>query len=167
MRWIILLLIPVVYGQEPAQVGRGRKVFFESDAASTRCGSCHAIEKKGTPAGPDLGRLAMLAPRAIRMAVLSTATQYVVVAKLKSGSSFPAMKASEEGTEVKLFDLSTNPPQLKTVPKADIDSYQPNAEWKHPPESTRLTPAQLADVIAFLRYASTGDRKTIRPEDVE
>lgn len=167
MRWIILLLIPVVYGQEPAQVGRGRKIFFESEAAGTRCGSCHAIEKKGTPAGPDLGRLAMLAPRAIKMAVLSTSTQYVVIAKLKSGSSFPVMKASEEGAEVKLFDLSTNPPELKTFAKSDIDNYQPNATWKHPPESTRLTAAQLADVIAFLRFASTGDRKTIRPEDVE
>jgi len=167
MRWIILLFIPVVFGREPAQVGRGRAIFFESDAAGTRCGSCHAIEKKGTPAGPDLGRLAMLAPRAIKMAVLSTITQYVVVAKLKSGGSFPAMKASEEGTEVKLFDLSTNPPQLKSLPKADVAGYEPNSTWKHPPESTRLTAAQLADVIGFLRFASTGDKKTIRPEDVE
>jgi hypothetical protein len=166
MRWIILLLIPVVYGQEPAQVARGRKVFFESEAVGTRCGNCHAIEKKGTPAGPDLGRLAMLNPRAIKMAVLSTATQYVVSAKMKTGATFPAMKGAEEGAEVQLFDLSTNPPELKKVPKADVE-YQPNTAWKHPPESTRLTAAQLADVIAFLRFAATGDKKTIRPEDVE
>lgn len=166
MRWIILLLIPVVYGQEPAQAVRGRKIFFESEAAGTRCGNCHAIERKGTPAGPDLGRLAMLNPRAIKMAVLSTATQYVVGVKMKAGGGFPAMKGAEEGAEVQLFDLSANPPVLRKVPKADVE-YQANTEWKHPPESTRLSAPQLADVIAFLRFATTGDKKTIRPEDVE
>lgn len=167
MRWFSLLLVSAVLAQEPAQVTRGRKIFFESENPGTRCGNCHLMEKKGTPVAPDLGRMAMLNPRAIKMAVLSTATQYVVVARLKSGASFPAMKASEDATGIKLFDLSTNPPVLKTITKAELDSLQPNSQWKHPPESTRLTPAELADVIAFLRFAATGDKKTIRPEEVE
>lgn len=167
MRWITLLLIPAMYAQEPAQVGRGRKIYFESEAQGTRCGNCHLLEKKGTPVGPDLSRLALLNPRAIKMAVLSTATQYVMQAKLKSGPTMPVMKASEEGADVKLFDLSTNPPQAKTVPKADIDKMEPNATWKHPPESAKLTPEQLADVISFIRFASNGDKRPVKPEDVE
>jgi mono/diheme cytochrome c family protein len=167
MRWIFLLFIPVVYAQaQPEQVKRGRAIFFES-AAGSRCGNCHSLEQKGTAVGPDISRLAMLNPRAIKMAVLSTATQYVQVCTTKDGSKFPFMKSGEEGQQVKFFDLSTNPPKERTLDKATIDEIEPNSSWKHPPESAKLTPAQLADVIGFMRFAAKGETKPVKTEEVE
>lgn len=167
MRWIILLFLPAVYAQtETAQIKRGRAIFFESDAG-TRCANCHALEGKGTAVGPDLTRLAMLNPRAIKMAVLSTVTQYVTIAKTKTGESFPSMKAGETDAEWKLYDMSTNPPTSKTVAKAALAAFEPNATWKHPPESAHLTAAQLADVISYMRFAAKGDTRGVKPEEVD
>lgn len=168
MRWIILLFLPAVYyaQTETAQIKRGRAIFLESEAG-TRCSNCHSLEGKGTAAAPDLTRLAMLNPRAIKMAVLSTATQYVTMAKLKTGASFPCMKAGETDTAWSLFDLSTNPPQAKTVAKGEIETFEPNSKWKHPPESAHLTAAQLADIISYMRFAAKGDTRAVKPEDVD
>ena len=167
MRWIIGLLIPVVLAQEPAQATRGRKIYFDSEMPGSRCGNCHLMEKKGTPAGPDLSRLAVLNPRRIKMAVMSTITQYVQQAKLKAGESIPVMIAAEENGQVKLFDFSTNPPQARTFQKEEITKLEPNTIWKHPPESAKLSAAQLADVIGFIRYASNGDKREVKSEDVD
>jgi len=46
--------------------------------------------------------------------------------------------------------------------KLSPEEWQPardNANWKHPPESRGLAKEQLADLIAYLRFALLGDTK--------
>lgn len=164
-------LVPVLAaawapGEMPVEARRGRAIFFESEAGS-RCANCHVMEGKGTPAGPDLARMAVLNAKALKMSVLSTLTQYVVTVKLKSGERFPAMKVSDSGAGIKVYDLTSNPPVEKVVPPAQFDRFESNTSWKHPPESAGLAARQLADLFTYLRFTVTGDRRPVKPEEVE
>ena len=161
MFWIALFLAQAA--AVPTQTERGEALFFD---AQKGCGSCHALKGKGTAVGPDLTGLGRLAPAAIAMAARSTVTQYVQVAKLKSGGSFPAMTGKKDDKTVVLFDLSKNPPEKMEVAPSDIGSMGSNDVWKHPPAANKIDAEQLADIVAYIKYASTGTKKAVDPADV-
>jgi mono/diheme cytochrome c family protein len=151
----------------PAQAARGQAAFFDENVAA-HCSGCHSLAQKGTAVGPDLSRLAHLNARAIVMAIRATRTQYVQWVKLKDGKEFPGMPgAKDDGTTVQYYDLSVTPPALKKLAKSDVASTGDNATWKHPPESAGYTAQQLADVIAYIKWASYGDTKGVSPADTE
>jgi hypothetical protein len=125
------------------------------------------LKGKGTAVGPDLTVLGRLGPQAIAMAARSTVTQYVQVVKLKSGGSFPAMTGKKDDKVVVLFDLSKNPPEKKEVAPSDIASMSGNDVWKHPPAANKIGNAQLADIVAYIKYAASGSKKAVDPEDVK
>lgn len=150
----------------PPQAKRGYSLFHEA-SGSAKCGSCHLLAGQGTAVGPDLARLARLAPRGIVTAILASRTQYVVEVRLKAGGSFPAMRVNQDATALELYDLSATPPAKRTVNRADIAAVVDNIAWKHPPESANLTREQLADVIAYIRNVSYGDKTGVKVADVE
>ena len=150
----------------PAQAARGQAFFFD-EAAARHCGSCHALANKGTAVGPDLTRLARLNARAIVTAIRATRTQYVVNVKLKDGKEFPAMPGAKDDAGIQYYDLSATPPTLRKVATKDLAGVADNALWKHPPESAGYTAPQLADVIAYIKWASYGDTKGVNPDDIE
>jgi mono/diheme cytochrome c family protein len=159
--WLALLM---AQSAAPTQIDRGEALFF----ASTGCGTCHALKGKGTAVGPDLRGIARLSPAGIAMAVHSTVTQYVQVVKLKSNESFPTIPPAAGDQAVQLFDLSKMPPEAHKVERADIASSGPNSEWKHPPSvAGKYTDAQLADIIAYVRYAGAGIKADVDPDDVK
>ncbi|MCX6629409.1 MAG: c-type cytochrome [Candidatus Solibacter sp.] len=162
MFWITLLLM--AQAAVPSQTERGETLFL---AAQQGCGSCHALKGKGTAVGPDLTGLGRLGPQAIAMATRSSVTQYVQVVKLKSGGSFPAMTGKKDEKTVVLFDLSKDPPEKKEVAPADIASMGSNDVWKHPPAADKISAEKLADIVAYIKYAATGSRKAVDPEEVK
>jgi mono/diheme cytochrome c family protein len=147
----------------PTQIDRGEALFFESPGG---CGSCHAMRGKGTAIGPDLKGIGVVSPSGIATAIRSTVTQYVQQVKLKSGLSFPAMPPSGTDQNVKLYDLSKTPPELHEVDKAEITT-SPNNAWKHPPSVRKYTNEQMADLIAYIKFAATGTRKAVDPSEVQ
>ena len=161
MFWIVLFLAQAAV---PSQTERGEALFFD---AQQGCGSCHALKGKGTAVVPDLTGLGRLGPQAIAMAARSTVTQYVQVVKLKSGGgSFPAMTGKKDDKSVVLYDLSKNPPEKKEVAPGDIASSNSNDVWKHPPAANKIEAEKLADIIAYIKYATTGSKRTVDPADV-
>ena len=159
MFWIVLLFAQAAV---PTQTERGEALFFD---AQKGCATCHALKGKGTAIGPDLTVMGRLAPAAIAMAARSTVTQYVQVAKVKGGGSFPAMTGKKDDKSVVLFDLSKMPPEKKELPPADF-SMGSNDKWKHPPAADKISNEKLADIIAYVKFASTGTRKSVSPDDV-
>ena len=149
-----------VYAADPPdQAKRGMELFRTS--AKGACSTCHRVEGFGNPAGPDLSKTAAaLPPRAMAMAIRATMTVYVQEVKPKEGTPFPGMK-SEDGSG--FWDLSATPPVLKKFAKGEAETAQ-NTKWKHPPESAGYTNEQLADVIAYLRFVASGDRKGVDAE---
>lgn len=150
----------------PAQAARGKALFF-SEAQKNHCATCHQMEGKGTAIGPDLTNIARISPRAISVSILASRTAYAKEVELRNKRKFPAMIASETAGEVKLFDLSKMPPEEQTHAKPAIYSIKDNATWRHPPESTGFSKEQIADVIAYIRWASFGDTKGVDPDEVK
>jgi mono/diheme cytochrome c family protein len=166
MTWLVFVLLAQAAqnpGAAPTQIERGEALFFDS---ATGCGTCHAMKGKGTAIGPDLKGVARLSPAGLAMAIRSTVTQYVQTVKTKTAGSFPAMPPGPEGTSVKVFDLSKMPPVPHDVARAEI-STTPNAGWKHPPSTHGYTDQQIADLIAYVRYAGAGNKSAVDPDDVK
>ncbi|HTS26600.1 MAG TPA: cytochrome c [Bryobacteraceae bacterium] len=164
MFWAFLLLAQsaAAQGGAPSQIERGQALFFDSQAG---CGTCHALKGQGTAIGPDLKGIARLSPAGISMAIRSTVTQYVQILNVKSAGTFPGMPPGP-GDKVKVYDLSKMPPELHEVDRSEI-STSPNNGWKHPPSQRKYTDEQLADVIAFIRYAGAGTKTPVDPDDVK
>jgi mono/diheme cytochrome c family protein len=161
---IIWLALLMAQAAAPSQIERGEALYFD---AALGCGNCHALKGKGTAVGPDLKGIARLSPAGIAMAVRSTVTQYVQVVKLKSGESFPALPPAAGDQPVKLYDLSKTPPESHEVARADIGSMSANSGWKHPPSTRKYTDEQMADIIAYVRYAGAGTKTPVDPDDVK
>jgi hypothetical protein len=100
------------------------------------------------------------------MMMKGTLTQYVQTVKLKTGEPFPAMPGKKDDKTVAFYDLSKTPPELRTVDKADVESMRNNETWKHPPVVREYTAEQVADIVAYVHYAGTGERKKVDPDDV-
>ena len=165
MIWVFLFLAQSAAAQNaaPTQIQRGEELFYESPAG---CGTCHALKGRGTAIGPDLKGVSRLSPAGLAMAIRSTATQYVQTMKVKSAGTFPAMPPGPDGSTVKVFDLSKMPPELHEVDRSEI-SMSPNNAWKHPPSARKYTDQQVADLIAYVRYAGSGNKTPVDPEDVK
>jgi mono/diheme cytochrome c family protein len=156
------LLLMMAQSAAPTQVERGEALFMDP---ANGCASCHALKGKGTAVGPDLKLVARLTPVGLAMAIRSTVTQYVQIAKVKGGESFPAMTGVTTGDTIEIFDLSKTPPESQKVPKADV-SFTPNNSWKHPPSARKWTKEQLADLIAYIRYAGAGNKAPVDPDEI-
>jgi mono/diheme cytochrome c family protein len=161
MKLLFALVLPLAAVAQQ-QIERGEALFTD---AKVGCSGCHALKGKGTAIGPDLSGIARLTPQAIAMAVHSTATQYVQAVKLKSDETFPAMPGPKDDKVVQWYDLSKTPPELRKVEKADIVSTTNTDSWKHPPAVNKVSDQQLADIIAWIKYAVTGVKKEVSPDE--
>ncbi len=165
IRAAVLLVFAPLVSSAATQIERGEALFFESGKG---CATCHALKGKGTAVGPDLRTMGRLSARAIAMAVHSTLTQYVQKVRLKGDSApFPAMPGAKDEKSVTYWDLSKTPPEKRTVPPADVESSVNNDSWKHPPAAGGYTNEQMADIIAYLRYAVTGSRAPVDPSEAQ
>jgi putative heme-binding domain-containing protein len=160
MIWVALLLW--ANSAVPQQVQRGEAMFAE------RCTQCHALKGRGTAVGPDLSVMGRLPVRAIATAIRSTATQYVQAVKLTSGEIFPGMPLPGDEKRPQFYDVSKMPPELRQLERSDIQSSTTSQNaWKHPPAIANYSDAQIADVVAYIRYVVTGSVKPVAPADVE
>ncbi|HVN03643.1 MAG TPA: c-type cytochrome [Bryobacteraceae bacterium] len=146
-----------------AQVERGQTLFY----AETGCGTCHALKGRGQAVGPDLKVLGRVGVRALVTAIRATRTEYVETIKLKDGTTFPGMKVSADASVLQYYDLSKTPPELRKFAPADVESKTDNSVWKHPPSTAGYTDQQIADIVSFVRWAATGQKKAVDPSDVE
>lgn len=163
MFWVAVLLW---WAQRPVpeQVQRGEALFLQ---ASQGCATCHSLKGHGTAVGPDLSVIGRLAPRAIVTGIRSSVTQYVQRVQLTSGESFPGMPVACEENCLKFYDLSKTPPELRRIERSDLKSAVSQDAWKHPPSIGNYSDQQIADIVAYIRYAVTGDTRPIAPSDVE
>ena len=162
MIWLSLLLFLQAAGPTP-QIERGQTLF----TADTGCATCHALKGQGHAVGPDLRVLGRVGVRALVTAIRATRTEYVETITLKDSSTFPGMKVSADATALQYYDLSKNPPELKKFAPADLESKTDNSVWRHPPSQAGYTDQQIADIVAFIRWAATGEKKAVDPSDVE
>jgi hypothetical protein len=163
MVWLSVLLFLQAAAPNP-QIERGQTLFN----ADKGCGTCHALKGKGTAVGPDLRVLGRVGVRALVTAIRASRTEYVETIKLKSGDTFPGMKAAaSDATTLQYYDLSKTPPELRKFAADDVQSKSDNSVWKHPPSAGGYTNQQIADIVAYIRWAAAGEKKAVDPADVE
>jgi mono/diheme cytochrome c family protein len=160
MLWIALWLLQAA---ATPQIERGTALFFDVNKG---CASCHAMKGRGTAVGPDLRNIGRLTPAAIAMAARSTAFQYVQDVTLKGGEEFPAMPGPKDEKVLQLYDLSKTPPELRRLEKDEIKSMTGTDKWKHPAAMSKLTEEQLADIVSYIRWATTGNRNAVEPSEL-
>lgn len=87
---------------------------------------------------------------------------------MKGGDPFPGMKVqSTDPAAVQYYDLSKAQPELRKFAPGDAQSKPENSTWRHPPSTGGYTNQQIADIVAYIRWAAAGDRKAVDPSDVE
>lgn len=161
MIWIAMLL---AQSAVPPQIERGEALFSE---AGKGCATCHALKGHGTAIGPDLRTIGRLSPQAIAAAVRATATAYVQTIKPKDGPKFPAMPAAQDDKTVQVYDLSKAPPELRKFDRESVTISGHDGTWRHPPATAGYSKEQLADIVAYIRYAASGSKKAVDPSEVE
>lgn len=146
----------------PAQAERGHRLFFDA-VQEIRCGTCHSLGGRGIAIGPDLTASASKTPKEMAEAIRSNRSQHVVTAKLNNDESFPALRVQQDENWVKLYDLTTPPPVLRTLNRGEIVSITESSNWGHDAVVKHLTLDQVADIIAFIRWAASGEKSDVSP----
>lgn len=170
------LIVPAVRaqgvsGQEAkaaptAQIERGRELFANSKKG-VACKTCHQLGGIGTAIGPNLTNMASYGSvHSIVMTMHMTMTEHVYLVKT-ANNSFPGILKQKYGDRVEYYDLSQIPPVLRTLTAREIVSAVRDEKWRHPPALAHYSPQELADIVAFLKYASTGSQQEITATDID
>lgn len=149
-----------------AQIQRGHDLFVSSPKG-TACGTCHRMAGEGTAIGPDLTVMGSMGTVHVIVSTMRmTMTTYVQSFKT-STDTFPGMLKEKKGDESQIWDISKMPPELRTLASNQIISVARDGKWKHPPASVDYTNQEFADLIGFLRWASTGSVKEVKASEVD
>jgi putative heme-binding domain-containing protein len=131
---------------------RGQVVFNSQKAA---CFSCHAIGYLGGNIGPDLTHIARTrTDRDLLEAVVFPSASFVrgyepILVTTKSGKVVNGVLRNDVPEEVV---LATGSNQFERIPREDIDEMRPSLVSVMPAGFDQaLTPAELADLLAFLK----------------
>jgi hypothetical protein len=167
---VLIISFYALSGQDkrslPAQVQRGQDLFLNS-SKGLPCGNCHSLGGVGTAVGPDLKTLgSAVGPHGLVMAMHMTMTAYVQEVTLASGITYAGMPKGKQGDQMEIWDLSQTPPVLRKLSSKEVVSMKGNTTWKHPPATVEYTTHELADLVGFVKWASTGSSKVIKPADV-
>lgn len=165
---LVLPLVALAQTTRPPltpQAQRGQALYQKS-RKGVACAACHALGAIGTAVGPDLSVLAAATtPRGLVMAMEITMAAYVQRVKTAKGE-FLGIQKQKVGDTLEIWDLSKLPPTLRTFPAPDIRSMQGNEKWVHPPAAAHYDPQELADILGFLKFASTGLEKEVTPTEL-
>ena len=160
--------------QPSATVGdpaKGKALFFDlSDELN--CALCHRLNSKGTNVAPDLSGISGRSAKEILKDIILPSAVTTEAGQLFSmtthdGEQLEVVKVGESSTRVKVYDLTSFPPVLRTIKKEHIQSF----ELKRPsamPETygQRYTLKQLLDIIAFLKSSEGGKAEPVSLTDL-
>jgi putative membrane-bound dehydrogenase-like protein len=132
---------------------RGKKLYLD---AKSLCTTCHAMGGVGGTFGPDLTKVgAIRTPRDLLEALTFPSASLVrsyepMLVKTKTGEALGLIKKDAPDEVV----IATGPGADARFPRAEVLSFQPAATSLMPPGYDGIfTPAQLADLVAFLKAA--------------
>ncbi len=63
---------------------------------------------------------------------------------------------SETKDTVKLYDLTSAPPVLRTLERSEVESIADDPSWRHDDFVQAYTAAELSDIVSYLRWAAVG-----------
>ena len=107
------------------------------------CSKCHELEKRGSPVASTIRKI----PADLRAIDADTVT-----VSAAGESSFPAIVFEQTEKRVRVFDLSSQLPVMRTFAPASV-KLTPGSTWKHRDAITAYSDAELRDIAAYLQSA--------------
>jgi putative heme-binding domain-containing protein len=143
--------------------GKGRALFFDS-SNDFNCGVCHKVRGAGGEVGPDLSQIQHRPAREIfkdivlPSAALSPGRQLLTFV-LKTGESIQGVKMEESPSQLKIYDMGSQPPVLRTLTKDQIQTQEAQGRSAMPEKYGEMfTVKQLLDIIAFIRQEDSSSQ---------
>jgi hypothetical protein len=127
---------------------QSRALFFDAGRPGA-CGSCHEIGGWGVPVSialQDLRSARLADPRAVE-------TPDVVTVRPTGEEPFPAVVSEKTPARVRVYDLSSRLPVLRTFSAKDV-VLTPGASWRHSAAASLYSDEELAAISRYLRWAA-------------
>ena len=155
----VLLFLAAVTAQERETVVSGEpsagKVVYEGKG---ECSRCHAIDNRGGSLGPELGWIGVLrSSESLRRSLTDPNDQvdprfHVVIAETKKGEAVEGVVLNQDSLSIQLRDTQR---QLRSILRGDLKSVRQEARSLMPSYASRLSSAEIDDVVAYLRSLRT------------
>jgi len=171
----ILTLICVVLGCGCPAAGQDAgagKILFEGRGG---CLTCHTLDDRGGALGPELSEVSIRrSPESLRLALVDPDAEiyeeyFTTVVKTKSGQTIEGLALNEDDLSIQLRDRNGN---LKSFLKDAVKSVQREERSLMPSYASRLSKAEIEDLVAYLRTlrgkapSRTGSVR-VRPQSVK
>jgi putative heme-binding domain-containing protein len=131
------------------------KVIFETTG---QCLTCHSVNERGGTLGPDLGWIGILrTPESLSMSLINPDAQLsrkyaTTVVETKAGARIEGVALNEDDLSVQLRDTQGN---LRSFIKSGLNDLRREHRSLMPSYASKLSPAELADVVAYVRTLRT------------
>jgi len=132
----------------PDAVRRGHELFFDA-ARVGACGSCHEVGGWGVPVSVALADLRTVHLHNLR----SFETPGVVTAHPVGEGPFPAVVTEKTAARIRVYDLSSRLPVLRTFVPADV-VLTPGSSWRHSDTANIYTDSEIEAIAVYLRWAA-------------
>ena len=140
--------LPAVKPAAPvAEAHPGRSLFFDA-TKGTRCGSCHVVDNQGVAVGPALARAAGTSADILN-AIQKGKANRVRMVTIRGEAPFPAIVVEQSSDTVRLYDLNSMTPVLRTLPARDV-TIGPASDWLHGSLVRGYTAAELTMIASYL-----------------
>ncbi len=135
----------------PAEAKQGRDWFFDA-TRGLRCSTCHSVGGRGIAVGPELSGPALEDQDRFLSLVRASSSQHVLSATLKDQSVFPALRFEQSEGWVKLYDLTSAPPVLRTFEASTIVSLVNTRDWSHQSVTRDYQDVEIKSIVAYLGW---------------
>jgi putative heme-binding domain-containing protein len=128
---------------------RGRAVF----EGKGECGSCHRVAGRGPRLAPDLSDIGVArAPAALERSLRDPSSAMLPINRpvrvvMKNGRTVRGRRLNEDTYTVQLVNEEEH---LQSIMKSDIRTIEVETKSPMPAYGGKLTPAEIADVVAYL-----------------
>ncbi len=135
----------------PAQARRGRDLFFDA-TRGIQCSTCHSAGGRGIAVGPDLAGPTVADQDRFLSLVRASRSRHVLTATLKDQGVFPALRFEQHKGWIKLYDLTSAPPVLRTFVASTIVSLVNTQAWSHESMARDYKDEELKAIVEFLDW---------------
>jgi mono/diheme cytochrome c family protein len=136
---------PAIPVKLPPEIERGRVLFFDPGRMGS-CGYCHEVAGRGAPVSVALQDL-----RAAQLDLRSVKTPAVVTAHPAGEEPFPAVVAEKSAVRVRVYDLSSRLPILRSFAPSDI-TIAGGAQWQHATAMDLYNRGELEAIERYLKW---------------
>jgi mono/diheme cytochrome c family protein len=135
----------------PEEAKKGRDLFFDA-TRGLHCATCHSAGGRGIAVGPDLVSPMAADQEHFLSLVRASRSQHVVTATLENRSVFPALRFEQDEVWIKLYDLTSAPPVLRTFEPATIVSLVNTQNWPHQSVARDYKDEEIKTIVRYLNW---------------